>query len=88
MTMLKVTPEELDTLAKRFNAEAESVTSVMSSIESTVRSTDWQGVASGKFADEWEAYRVHLKKLNAALQETSQAVSKQAAGYRAVDGQA
>lgn len=88
MTMLRVTPEQLDQLATRFSQEAESVQRVMSSIESTVSNTDWQGVASTKFSAEWAAYRTHLQKLNASLNETSQAVRKQANNYRMVDGQA
>jgi WXG100 family type VII secretion target len=87
MALLKVTPEQLDQLATRFTQEAQSVQTVMSSIESTVAGTDWEGSASGKFQQEWQAYRQHLQRLNQALNETSQAVRKQATAYRAVDGQ-
>ena len=87
MTILRVTPAELDTLSARFSREAQSVTTVMSSIDSVVRSTQWDGVASGKFQQEWEAYKRHLQRLNEALNETSAAVKKQAANYRAADGQ-
>jgi WXG100 family type VII secretion target len=69
--MLKVTPEQLHTMAGAVSRTATDVSGAHSSLKaqlSPLFGADWSGTASAQFAGLYEAFDRHARGLNEALQ--------------------
>ena len=87
MAKLGADVEQLDTLAKKFDQEAEQLTQAVSQIGSQVKSVWWEGRDADRFRSEWEAtYASQLRKISEALKQVGQGVRKQAQQQRTTSG--
>jgi WXG100 family type VII secretion target len=77
MAQLGADVEQLDQLSKKFEQEAQQIAQATSQITSQVNSTWWKGPASDRFRASWESeFAPTLRRLEAALQQASQEVSR------------
>jgi uncharacterized protein YukE len=83
MAQLGADVEQLDTLAKKFDQEAQAIAQATSQITSQVNSTWWKGPDADKFKNEWEGqFASQLKKIAEALRQVGTVVRKQAQQQR------
>lgn len=65
--------EQVRTLAREMDREAESIDQTLSRLTGTLGNTQWTGPDATQFRDEWQgAHATALRKVAAALRETAQ----------------
>jgi len=90
MTTLKVTSEQLLSVANQLSAGKEDVEQQLLSLESKVKSlvdADWSGAASDSFRDLWDRWHTGANQIRDALQGISQMLTETAKAYQATEDQ-
>src|SRR5262245_57881663 len=83
MAQLGADVEQLDSLARKFDQEAQTIAQATSQISSQVNSTWWKGPDADKFKNEWEGqFASQLRKIAEALRQVGTVVRKQAQQQR------
>ena len=83
MAQLGADVEQLDSLSKKFDAEAQMIAQATQQISAQVNSTWWKGPDADKFRNEWEGqFASQLKKIAEALRQVGTVVRKQAQQQR------
>ena len=83
MSQLGADVEQLDSLSKKFDAEAQMIAQATQQISSQVNSTWWKGPDADRFRQEWEGqFASQLKKISEALKQVGTVVRKQAQQQR------
>lgn len=68
MTMYGANPEQLSNLGSSLNKQIDSITQVMSTVDSVLNGTTWQGPARERFVEDWNgSFKQALGKLNEAF---------------------
>ena len=79
MAQLGADVEQLDSLSKKFDAEAQMIAQATQQISAQVNSTWWKGPDADKFRSEWNGQHVAaLAKVSQALQEAGKQASRNA----------
>lgn len=87
MAKLGADVEQLDTLSKKFDQEAEQLSQAINQIGSQVKSAWWEGKDADRFRQEWEGtYASQLRKIAESLKQVGQTVRKQAQQQRQTSG--
>ena len=87
MAQLGADVEQLDTLARRFDEEAQKIENTVSVIASQVNSTWWQGTDADRFRNDWQTtYTTGLKNVIQGLQEAANRCRTQAQQQRQTSG--
>lgn len=81
MPLLGLTPEEMDTLAARFDERSAHVSDTRHQITSLVASTSWTGRRADQFRDDWSS------RFAPALDELARALGEHAGYVRRVTDQ-
>jgi hypothetical protein len=77
--------DELDQLTRTFQSEAAKIGQTISLISSKVHSAWWEGNDARNFRSQWDGeFRARLAQVQHALEETGQAVCRQANQQRSV----
>jgi len=68
MLMYGANPDQLASLGTTLTRQIDSITQVMSAVDSALNGTTWQGPARDRFASEWNgSFKQALGKLNEAF---------------------
>lgn len=68
MTMYGANPDQLNNLGLTLNRQIDAITQVMSTVDSVLNGTTWQGPARERFVDDWNgSFKQALAKLNEAF---------------------
>lgn len=68
MTMYGANPEQLAHLGTTLNRQMDTITQVMSTVDSVLGGTTWQGPARDRFNEEWNgSFKQALNHLNEAF---------------------
>ena len=68
---------QMESLKATFDRESQTVQQLTSSIRGTLGNTWWKGPAADRFRNSWQSeYEPALRKLESALQEAGQEVSR------------
>jgi uncharacterized protein YukE len=68
MSMYGANPDELTSLGNTLSRQIDTITQVMSIVDSALNGTTWQGPARERFAGEWSgSFKQALGKLNEAF---------------------
>lgn len=87
MAKLGADVEQMDTLARKFDQEAEQLTQAINQIGSQVKSTWWEGRDADRFRSDWDGtYSSQLRKISEALKQVGQSVRKQSQQQRQTSG--
>lgn len=79
MAKMGADPEQLRTLGKKFDQEAQQIEQAERQISSQLKSTWWEGKDGDKFRSEWDSqFAAQLKKIADALRQAGDVVRKQA----------
>ena len=69
MSMYGANPDELTSLGNTLSRQIDTITQVMSVVDSSLNGTTWQGPARERFAGEWNgSFKQALGKLNEAFE--------------------
>lgn len=85
MTTLKVTSEQLQSVASQLLTGKEDVEQQLASMESRVKSlvdADWSGAASDSFRDLWDKWHTGAGQIRDALQGISTMLNETAKAYQ------
>jgi WXG100 family type VII secretion target len=83
MAQLGADVEQLDSLSKKFDQEAQAIAQATSQITSQVHSAWWKGADADKFRSEWDGqFASQLRKISEALRQVGTVVRKQAQQQR------
>lgn len=79
--------EQLEQLARKFDAESQSIKQAISTVANQMGNTWWQGPDANKFRQEWEStHRAALSRIAESLQQVARQVKQQASEQRRVSG--
>jgi 6 kDa early secretory antigenic target len=80
---IRVTPEQLQSIAGQLNAGAANIESINSQLQSQVAplGSDWAGVAQARFHELWAEWQRSSAGLQEALHGISQLMSQASANY-------
>jgi len=79
--------EQLDTLAKKFDTEAEQLNQTINQIGSQVKPVWWQGRDADRFRSEWDSqFAAQLRRISESLKQAGQGVRRQAQQQRSTSG--
>lgn len=68
MTMYGANPDQLNNLGLTLNRQIDAIIQVMSTVDSVLNGTTWQGPARERFVDDWNgSFKQALAKLNEAF---------------------
>lgn len=90
MATIKVTSEQLSSVASQLSAGSAEVESQLSSMRSQVSSlvdADWAGAASDSFRDLWDKWQQGATQLREALEGIHQMLSQAARAYQETEDQ-
>lgn len=88
MSNIKVTPDELDSMAKKLNNLAKQATSLAKSVKSAIDAGTgaWEGDAQREYVSRYKEIEPTLKKtLPELLDNMAKSAQKRAAAYREAD---
>jgi WXG100 family type VII secretion target len=80
---IRVTPEQLASVASQLNGGASSIDGILSQLAGNVAplGSDWAGVAQGRFLQLWEQWQTSSKQLHQALAEIAVLMQRAAGAY-------
>ena len=79
MAQLGADVEQLDSLARRFDQEAQTIENTISTITSQIGATWWQGSDADNFRNEWQTnYTASLRNVIQRLQDAASRCRAQA----------
>ena len=79
MAQLGADVEQLDSLARRFDQEAQTIENTISTITTQVGATWWQGTDADNFRNEWQTnYTASLRNVIQRLQDAASRCRTQA----------
>lgn len=87
MTMYGANPEQLANLSASLSRQIESINQVMSTVDSVINGTTWQGPTRDRFVDDWNtSFKDALGKLHEAFGMAGRDCSARADELRRVMG--
>ena len=86
---IRVTPEQLASVASQLNGGASSIDGILSQLAGNVAplGSDWAGVAQGRFLQLWEQWQTSSKQLHQALAEIAVLMQRAAGAYESNEQQ-
>jgi WXG100 family type VII secretion target len=86
---IRVTPEQLASVASQLNGGASSIDGILSQLAGNVAplGSDWAGVAQGRFLQLWEQWQTSSKQLHQALAEIAVLMQRAAGAYKSNEQQ-
>jgi ESAT-6 family protein len=86
---IRVTPEQLASVASQLNAGAGSIDGMLGQLAGNVAplGSDWAGVAQGRFLQLWEQWQTSSKQLHQALAEIAVLMQRASGAYEANEQQ-
>jgi 6 kDa early secretory antigenic target len=86
---IRVTPEQLASVASQLNAGAGSIEGILSQLAGNVAplGSDWAGVAQGRFLQLWDQWQTSSKQLQQALAEIAVLMQRASGAYEATEQQ-
>jgi 6 kDa early secretory antigenic target len=86
---IRVTPEQLASVASQLNGGASSIDGILSQLAGNVAplGSDWAGVAQGRFLQLWEQWQTSSKQLHQALAEIAVLMQRASGAYEANEQQ-
>ena len=86
---IRVTPEQLASVASQLNAGAGSIDGILGQLAGNVAplGSDWAGVAQGRFLQLWEQWQTSSKQLHQALAEIAVLMQRASGAYEANEQQ-
>ncbi len=90
MSTIKVTSEQVQSVASQLQSGSQDVEQQLSSMESQVRGlvdADWQGAASESFRDLWDKWHTGAAQLREALDGIHQMLAQTARAYQETEDQ-
>jgi WXG100 family type VII secretion target len=80
---IRVTPEQLQSIAGQLNSGASNIESINSQLQSQVAplGSDWAGVAQARFHELWAEWQRSSRGIQEALHGISQLMSQASASY-------
>lgn len=87
MAQIRVTPEQLVSVAGQLNAGAGSIESTLSQLAGNVAplGDEWAGAASARFQQLWQQWHTSSRQLQQALTEMSGLMQRAAGAFEAND---
>ncbi len=81
--LIKVTPEQLASVAGQLNGGAGSIEGTLSQLAGNVAplGSDWAGVAQGRFMQLWEQWQTSQRQLHQALTEIAGLMNRASGAY-------
>jgi WXG100 family type VII secretion target len=86
---IRVTPEQLASVAAQLNAGAGSIDGILGQLAGNVAplGSDWAGVAQGRFLQLWEQWQTSSRQLQQALGEIAVLMQRASGAYEANEQQ-
>jgi 6 kDa early secretory antigenic target len=86
---IRVTPEQLASVASQLNGGASSIDGILSQLAGNVAplGSDWAGVAQGRFLQLWQQWQTSSKQLHQALAEIAVLMQRASGAYEANEQQ-
>jgi WXG100 family type VII secretion target len=86
---IRVTPEQLASVASQLNGGASSIDGILSQLAGNVAplGSDWAGVAQDRFLQLWEQWQTSSKQLHQALAEIAVLMQRAAGAYESNEQQ-
>jgi ESAT-6 family protein len=87
--LIRVTPEQLASVAAQLNGGASSIDGILSQLAGNVAplGADWAGVAQSRFLQLWEQWQTSSRQLHQALAEIAVLMQRAAGAYEANEQQ-
>jgi 6 kDa early secretory antigenic target len=86
---IRVTPEQLASVASQLNGGASSIDGILSQLAGNVAplGSDWAGPAQGRFLQLWDQWQTSSRQLQQALAEIALLMRRASAAYEATEQQ-